>query len=63
MILPPTVLATIEVMGEVILYRQISFDTAHIKAGSRLNATFFEVSSTPYLDGSAAVTAGAESVS
>jgi hypothetical protein len=60
MILPPIVLATIEVMDEVILYRQISFDTAHIKAGSPLNATFFEMSSAPYLDGSTAVTALAE---
>ena len=47
-------------MGEIVLYRQISFDTAHIKAGLPLNATFFEASSAPYLDGSTAVTALAE---
>lgn len=41
---------------EILTYRQISFDTAHIAPGQQLKATFFEASPYPILDGSARIT-------
>jgi hypothetical protein len=42
---------------EVVTYRQISFDTAHVARPERpFKASFFEASQYPYIDGSARVT-------
>jgi len=43
-------------MGEVLTYRQISFDTAHIAPGQAVKATFFEATRYPSVDGSTRVT-------
>ena len=41
---------------EILTYRQISFDTAHIAPGQQLKATFFDASPYQILDGSARIT-------
>lgn len=41
---------------EVLTYRQISFDTAHIAPGRTVKATLFEAAPHPYVDGSTRVT-------
>lgn len=43
-------------MGEILTYRQISFDTAHIAPGRLVSTTFFEAMRYPALDGSTRVT-------
>jgi len=44
-------------MGEILSFRQISFDSAHIaRPGRPFNATFFESAPNPYVDGSTRVT-------
>jgi hypothetical protein len=41
---------------EILTYRQITFDTAHIAPGHQLKATFFDASPYSILDGSARIT-------
>lgn len=41
---------------EILTYRQISFDTAHIAPGQPVQARFFEAVPYPYIDGSTRVT-------
>ncbi len=43
-------------MGEVLTYRQISFDTAHVLPGRPVNARFFEAARYPVVDGSTRIT-------
>ena len=45
-------------MGEVLLYRQISFDTAHVARPDRpFRAKFFDAEEYPVIDGSTRITA------